>query len=452
MYSLNTRLLLAGGVVLACFLGVTGVTLDNVFRDSAEDAVKQRLQAHIYALIAAADITDRGDVHMPPTLPEARFSIPASGLYARIEGNVGHHRWQSPSMMGIGIPFASGLKSTIERFGRLNTDGGKAVFAMSLGISWDQSNNPAKGYTFSVAESVEGYNAQVSAFRRNLWGWLGAVGVVLLTVQRFILRWGLAPVRRAARDLERIETGQRRQLEGPYPRELRGLTDNLNALLRSQREHLDRYRHTLDDLAHSLKTPLAILRGSVQKGQSVHALQEVIQQQVERMSQIVHYQLQRAATSGRSALAAPVPVKQTLGKVTASLNKVYADKHVSVKLDVSEQATFHGDEGDLMEVLGNLVDNAYKWSRRRVRIGAYRDPGGAAGRAWLVLQVDDDGPGIAPSLSLAIPRRGVRGDPTTEGHGIGLALVQDILQIYHGDLKIETNPWGGARLTVRFPA
>lgn len=451
MYSLNTRLLLAGAVVLACFLGVTGVTLDNVFRDSAEDAVKQRLQAHIYALIAAADITDRGAIRMPPTLPEVRFSIPASGLYARIDSNLGHHRWQSPSMMGIGIPFPSGLKSTVERFRRLTTDRGRGVFAVSLGISWDQSNNPAKDYTFSVAESVEGYNAQVGAFRRNLWGWLGAVGVVLLAVQHFILRWGLAPVRRAARDLERIETGQCRELEGPYPKELRGLTDNLNALLRSQREHLDRYRHTLDDLAHSLKTPLAILRGSAREAQSLERLRGDIQQQVERMSQIVHYRLQRAATSGRSALVSPVAVKQTVAKVIASLNKVYADKRVSVTVDIGKGAVFHGDEGDLMEVLGNLVDNAYKWSRGRVGVTAHNDGGGGR-RAGLVVLVDDDGPGISPSLARAVPRRGVRGDASTEGHGIGLALVQNVLHIYQGDLLIEASPWGGARLRVRFPA
>lgn len=451
MWSLNTRLLLSGGIVLACFLGATGVTLDNVFRDSARDAVKQRLQAHIYALIAAADITDRGRIKMPQTLPEGRFTIPVSGLYAQIDSNVGLDSWRSPSMVNMTIPFAHGLKSADRRFQHLTTSSGIPVFAVSFGITWDQSNDPAKGYTFSAAESLDSYNAQVNGFRHYLWGWLGAAALVLLAVQSATLRWGLAPLRRAAHDLERIESGQRRELAGPYPRELRGLTDNLNALLVSQREHLDRYRHTLDDLAHSLKTPLAILRGSLERDGSDDALCHAVQQQVERMSQIVHYQLQRAATSGRTVLTVPVDVEDTLDKVIASLNKVYADRHVDVTITVNDHPQFRGDEGDLMEVLGNLADNAYKWCRRRVGIDIRGHPGTEETASWLVIHVDDDGPGIAPALSKAILQRGVRGDPSTEGQGIGLAVVQDILRVYHADLHIDASPWGGSRVTVRFP-
>lgn len=451
MWSLNTRLLLSGGVVLACFLGATGFTLDSVFRDSARDAVMQRLQAHIYALIAAADISDSGRITMLRTLPEGRFTIPVSGLYAQIDSNVGLDSWRSPSMGNMTIPFSRGLKSAAQRFQRLTTNTGLPVFAVSFGITWDQSNDPAKGYTFSVAESLDSYNAQVRDFRYYLWGWLGAAALVLLAVQSAVLRWGLAPLRRAAQDLERIESGQRRELAGPYPRELRGLTDNLNALLVSQREHLDRYRHTLDDLAHSLKTPLAILRGSLERSGSDDALCQAVQQQVERMSQIVHHQLQRAATSGRSVLTMPLDVESTLDKVIASLNKVYADRHVDVTVTVNDHPQFRGDEGDLMEVLGNLVDNAYKWCRHRVGIDIHGYHDGAGSASWLVIHVDDDGPGIPPALSKAILQRGVRGDASTEGHGIGLAIVQDILRVYHADLQIDASPWGGARVTVRFP-
>ncbi len=451
MWSLNRRLLLSGVVVLACFLGATGITLDNVFRDSARDAVMQRLQAHIYALIAAADITDNGHINMPRTLPEGRFTIPISGLYAQIDSNVGLDTWHSPSMVNMTIPFAAGLPSAARRLQRLTTSTGIPVFAVSFGITWDQSNDPAKGYTFSVAESLDGFNAQVRDFRRYLWGWLGAAALVLLAVQGAILRWGLAPLRRAAQDLERIEAGQRRDLAGPYPREMRGLTDNINALLVSQREHLDRYRHTLDDLAHSLKTALAILRGSLEQNRFDDAQRQTIQQQVERMSQIVHYQLQRAATSGRSVLTMPVDVASTVDKVVASLNKVYADRRVDVDVMVSDHAQFKGDEGDLMEVLGNLVDNAYKWCRRRVGIDVQGEHATAASGPWLILHVDDDGPGIPPALSKAILQRGVRADASMEGQGIGLALVQDILRVYHAELQIAVSPWGGTRVTARFP-
>ena len=450
MMSINTRLLLAGSVVLAAFLGLTGMTLDNVFRDSAREAVKQRLQAHTYALIAAADIDDDGSIHMPRSLPEARFSIPDSGLYARIASNSARHTWRSPSMTDTRIPFATGLSSASQHFSRLATPGGAEVFALSFGITWDESNNAAAGYTFSVAETLDGYHAQVSGFRRSLWGWLGAVAVVLLAAQGTILRWGLAPLRRAARELENIESGGQRELQGSYPRELRGLTDNLNALLHNQREHLDRYRHTLDDLAHSLKTPLAILRGTANEP-ATEQTRRTVEQQVERMAQIVGYQLQRAATSGRTVLTAPVSIQDTAAKVVASLDKVYADKQVASKLDIAADAVFHGDEGDLMEILGNLLDNAYKWCHHRVNISAHTVRRHSAQPAELIIRIEDDGPGISAASAEKLLQRGVRGDTATEGQGIGLAVVQDIVQVYQGSMNLDSGAAGGARITIHLP-
>ena len=449
-WSINTRLIVAGAVVLACFLGFTGVTLDGVFRASAQEAVRERLQAYIYGLIADSQIGDDGSIGLVHALPETPLAFPGSGLYAQIHSNVGDHLWRSPSMGGVHIPFTGGLASTVQRFARLTTAQGTPVYALSFGVIWDQSGDPSRGYTFSIAETLDGYNAQVRGFRRSLWLWLGAVGIVLLAVQGTILRWGLAPLRRAAADLERIETGRRTELTGPYPRELRGLTDNLNALLHSQREHLDRYRHTLDDLAHSLKTPLAILRGALpQATTSEQELRGTVEQQVEAMSQIVNYQLQRAATSGRTVLTAPVAVAGLLLKVTASLDKVYADKRVELHLEVEPDAVFQGDEGDLLEVAGNLADNAYKCCLRRVAVAAGME-GGAQERR-LVLRVEDDGPGIPRAVSKAVVRRGVRGDAATAGQGIGLAVVQDIVRVYGGELRIDTSRWNGARVSVRLP-
>ena len=151
---------------------------------------------------------------------------------------------------------------------------------------------------------------------------------MLLAVQGTILRWGLAPLRQAENELTAIETGQQARLQGKYPPELRGLTGNINALLSHQQEHLERYRRTLGDLAHSLKTPLAVLQSSAENPQDPNELQAVVKEQVERMNQLTGYQLQRAATSGWSVLAAPVDVRAISQKVLAGLRKVYAEKAV----------------------------------------------------------------------------------------------------------------------------
>ncbi|MFZ5592889.1 MAG: ATP-binding protein [Pseudomonadota bacterium] len=450
MLSLNTRLLFAGSVVLAGFLGLTGFTLDKAFRDSAEAAMRDRLQGDIYALLAAAELNKEGVMTVTEQLPEKRFSVPGSGIYGQIASHDGKQVLRSPSMADLEIPFTLGLAMSTSRFERLTASDGTPLYALSFGLSWKVKGKP-RGFTFSVAENRRSLEVQVHSFRRSLWGWLGGVAVLLLVVQGSILRWGLAPLRRAAADLGAIEAGQATQLQGRYPKELRGLTDNLNALITSGQGQLERYRHTLGDLAHSLKTPLAVVRGAVEKEGSVEELRRTVQEQIDRMTQIVEYQLQRAAASGRTALSAPIPVADVAQRIAASLNKVYADKGVSCHIQANADAVFHGDESDLMEFLGNLMDNAYKWCRGQVAVTARSLTDTFHRRPGLELMVEDNGPGISPENVDLVLQRGARADETISGHGIGLAVVRDILRVYDGVLEVGKSELGGASLKVRLP-
>src|SRR3569623_163962 len=349
-------------------------------------------------------------------------------------------------MHAVSVDLPSGAAPGEKRFQRLMADGHE-LYAFAIGVTFGLSEDMTECYTFSVAEDMASYYAGVADFRQTLWGWLGGVAVLLLTVQGAILRWSLTPLRKAAQDLAAIEIGKQRQLEGHYPRELRWLTDNLNALLASQREHLERYRHTLRDLAHSLKTPLAVLQGEVEQAPASD-LRSTASEQVQRMIDIVDYQFQRAATSGRMPLAAPVSAAALINKMAASLNKVYADKHVLCEIHTEDQVDFAGDEGDMLELLGNLMDNAYKWCKRRVIVTTRAR---ADDDRSLLLLVEDDGPGIALDKADAVLRRGVRDDTRHPGHGIGLAIVQDIVRRYGGELTIATGVLGGAQLTVALP-
>ncbi len=449
MPSLTTRLLIAGSIVLAAFLGITGYTLDHAFRDKAEQALQERLQAHTLGLIAAAELDTHGILHMPATLPETRYNHTGSGLYAQIARNDGKQTWRSPSMDDINETLISGVPPGDKRF-RHGVINGHERYAFALGVTFDLSEEMSEGFTFTVAEDMTNYYEQVADFRATLWSWLGGVALLLLTVQGLILRWSLAPLREVAEDLAAIEAGKQTQLEGRYPREMRGLTDNLNALLASQREHLERYRHTLGDLAHSLKTPLAVLRGELESAEHA-AASTAANEQVQRMNDIVDYQLQRAATSGRLPLAAPVMAATLIRKVANSLGKVYADKRVDCRIKTADGARFNGDEGDLLELLGNLIDNAYKSCQRRVDIGAHIINPSSGTHPGLLLCIEDDGPGIAPDKARAVLQRGVRDDDHHPGHGIGLAIVQDILRVYGGKLTIGASALGGAKLTVSLP-
>lgn len=448
MMSLTTRLLLTATIVLAAFLGLTGWTLDKAFRSSVQTAMKERLQTQIYALIAASELGKDGVMQMTGTLAEARFSVPGSGLYAQISTQQEEPVWQSPSMVGLAIPFSASLARGTSRFELVSTSTRAPVYVFSFGLAWDV-RGVKRAFTFSVAEGLESSYAQISSFRRNLWGWLGGVAVLLLVAQGVILRWGLSPLRRAADDLAAIEAGTATQLEGTYPKELQRLTTNLNALIRHEREHLERYRHTLDDLAHSLKTPLAILQGDIEGDKSPQQLKASMQEQVDRMSQIVEYQLRRAATSGRTTLMTPVSVEAIVQRMVKTLNKVYTEKNIKSQVVVEEGALFYGDEGDLLELLGNITDNAFKWCARKVVIRVTSLSGQR--HAGLLIQVEDDGPGIPIHMMDKVLRRGVRADESTQGHGIGLAVVQDIVKLYRGTLKIERSALNGALVSVNLP-
>ena len=454
--SLNLRVLIAASAVLSSFFGLAGMTLDRIYRDNVERAMEERLQEHIYVLIAAAELDENGVLKMPVELTDKRFSDPDSGLYASvIRNDLGWH-WNSVSMRDIAIPFNAKL-ARLERSARKITEAsGRQLYLFSYGVEWSDSPDPDQAYTFSVAEDLKQFNAENAAFKRTLWVSLGGVALLLLAVQGTILRWGLSPLRQAADELLAIEVGKQPRLQGDYPRELQTLTGNINALLSHQQEHLERYRHTLADLAHSLKTPLAILRSSVESqggssGNSTSDLGVVVKEQVDRMNQITSYQLHRAATSGRTVLSAPVKVQQLAGKVISGLKKVYADKNVDVVCAIPETAMFYGDEGDLMEIVGNLVDNAFKWCKGRVSVVAETKAGPRPGQWDLFLRVEDDGLGVKPEMVSYVMQRGRRADSGIAGHGIGLSIVRDIVQVYGGALEIGISRWGGASINIWFP-
>jgi two-component system sensor histidine kinase PhoQ len=441
--SLNARLIIVAGLVLAGFFGFTGFALDEAFRQSAESAVHDRLQAQLYGLLAVSELDDHRQLKLPASLPDARLSTPGSGLYAEITTLDDVVRWRSQSLLGRTLPRQLPPKAGEWSFERLSGPDGNEMHLLAFGITWAEAADPTGAYTFRVAESLEGYDAQLSSFRRSLWGWLLGAALVLLTVQGVVLRWGLKPLRWVAGDLREIEAGRQLELRGRYPRELRGLTENLNALLRSQRMHLQRYRDSLADLAHSLKTPLAVMRGATER--SPEELRQTIHEQVQRMSEIVDYRLHRAAASGRSALAKPVAIRPLLERLVNSLLKVHADKVVACEIRVPANAALRGDEGDLMELFGNVLENAFKWSGGHIVIAVENTSG-------LTITVEDDGPGIPESQIEHVLKRGMRADQQVPGHGIGLSVVKDIIEAYEGTLTItRSDALGGASFRITFP-
>ncbi|MEN8170861.1 MAG: ATP-binding protein [Pseudomonadota bacterium] len=440
MISLSSRVSIASALVLAIFIAVTALALEQAFEQSARSAMRERLFAQLYLVMAAAEVSDSGILMMPGHLAEARLELPGSGLYARIANPEGETLWHSPSALGLKLPAQLGDTGDSEHFTHQPFNGGD-YFIAALGIEWETFNSSVP-LNFSVIEDSTPFEQQMSNYRQTLWGWLGGMALLSLLTLLAALAWGLRPLRTVATEVQAIESGKQEALVRDYPKELKRLTDNINTLMQHEHSQQARYKNALGDLAHSLKTPLAVLRGL---GDSVGEHSPTLNEQIDRMDNIVQYQLQRAATAGRSALAAPLPLRPTLERLLATLQKVYHDKGITVELALQEAVAFRGDEGDLMELLGNLLDNAFKWTTDTIRISAQ------ASHTRLELCIEDNGPGIEAARAEQVLQRGVRLDEATPGHGIGLPMVRDIVEAYGGELTIERSDQGGARIILAMP-
>jgi len=457
-FSLQARSLFAAGVALAAFLGFTGFALDEAIYQTLLSALHDRLQSYAYSYIANSDVA-RSKRWLPPEVGPGPFDRPGTGLYAGVVGPVDvdgtkSEHWRSPSALGKSLPFDTVLKKGEERFsGPLQSAAGK-IYLYSIGVDWEVPNRGGTlELTIHIAEDAGLLDAQRDVFRQSLFVYLGGFGLLLLVVLLAMLRWSFRPLRRVADDLARVERGERERLSADYPRELTGLATNLNEFIDSEREHLQRYRNTLADLAHSLKTPLAVIRNELESGSSGEPMRWTVLEQAGRMEQIVAYQLSRAATSGHTTFAAPIPLQAPAEEIVASLEKVYAAKNVLCEFDIDPQARFYGEEGDLLELLGNLLENAFKWARGRVLFSGRMRPARGRRRAGLEFVVEDDGPGIPEDQVEHLLQRGVRGDERVQGHGIGLAIVQDLLKAYRGKLDVSrSTTLGGAKFTLRFRA
>lgn len=446
--SLSTRLLVSVSILLILFFGVTILALDFVFQDLSRRAIRDRLEIQVLALLSASEEDSSGGLR-PDQLAEPRFENPGSGLYGEVLRSDGLPSWRSKSLTGTGIVFPR-VGTGERRFGELQRADGSTVLSFSMGIEWQFRNGVMRRFVYSVAESLDPYYAQLNRLRGRLFGWFGVLMVMLLAAFTVMLRRLLAPLRRVEHEIEAIEAGDLTELGGGYPRELLGITTNLNALLRSERERLARYRNTLGNLAHSFKTPLAVMRNLLSgQGRELTVVRQ-LDEQVGRMDDIVKYQLRRAAASGGTGLGtAPVDVRDALEALRGALLKVYVDRGLTCELSVAEGCTFMGDREDLTEIAGNLLDNSFKWARATVRVTADRIVSPAARRDGLRLVIEDDGPGIPLESRAKVLERGARLDERVAGQGIGLSVVRELVNLNGGVIDIDQSALGGARIEVK---
>jgi two-component system, OmpR family, sensor histidine kinase PhoQ len=447
--SVSRQLVIAVAVPLVLSFALTIAVLDGIFRDSAMRALRERLEQEVVSLVTATELTDAGRIDLRLLDPESRLSRRRSGQYAAVRSARGRVLWDSPSLAGLPVDFGAPVGRGQTSFVTATLADGTVLGILNRGLEWDYAPGNSAQLVFSVAEDLAGQNARLRHFRRQLSVWFSGLAILLLAVLGGLLRRVLRPVRRLEQEIAAVDAGQRAQLGTGYPRELAGVARSLNALLRSEQQRISRYRDTLGNLAHSLKTPLAVIRATLAGGAERRA---GVDREIDRIAQIVDRQLQRAATSGGATLGqASVAVAPILAELRAAMRKVHARKDLVVETEVAAAAGFIGDRGDLTELLGNLIDNACKWCRGTVRVQVCLDTKLPAARS-LAIRVEDDGPGIAPDDRDRVLDRGVRADECAPGHGLGLAIVADTVALYGGELQISESPsLHGACLDITLP-
>ncbi|AOE84345.1 ATP-binding protein [Pseudomonas sp. TCU-HL1] len=443
--SLRLRLMLGAAAMAVLFMLALLPALRGAFVIALDQSIQQRLAADASALIAAARVVD-GRLEMPEKLPDEEFDNLEASQLGYIYDSEGVLIWQSRSSQDEQVNYRPRYDGQGHEFLRAVDDRGREFFVYDVEV--DLLRGQKAAYSVVTMQPLSDYQSMYDGFLKQLYLWLGGALLVLLGLLWFGLTWGFRSLRGLSAELDEVETGSRDSLSDEHPRELLRLTKSLNRLLDSERRQRERYRNSLDDLAHSLKTPLSVLQGvseniATRPGDREQA--RVLQSQIERMSQQISYQLQRASLRKSGLVRHRMLLAPLLDTLCDALDKVYREKRVRVERDFDKGLTIPMEQGALLEMLGNLLENAFRLCLGQIRVsGRVRD-------GYCELKVEDDGPGVPVDQRERILKRGERMDAQHPGQGIGTAVVKDIIESYEGELFLEESPLGGAEFRIRFP-
>ncbi|MDX2418891.1 MAG: ATP-binding protein [Xanthomonadales bacterium] len=440
--SLRARLVVLAVLLLTISLGLVGFALDAAFQKSSEAGLQVRMESLVYLVLAATEVDDNGSLVFDDDPGDPRLGQPGSGIYASVTGE--RDRWASASSLGVSLPEPVYIQTGETDFLPASDETG-LYYIFRYGVSWELPQDRLLPVTVTIFVDPQELTPELQAFRRGLWQSLGLAGLILVLAQMILLALGLRPLRRISEDISGIESGEIDRLEGNFPIELEPLQRNINHLLETEKANQGRYRNALDSLAHSLKTPLSVIRSSLPSDDSPKTV--AMENAVTDMQHMIATRLQRAASSARSSNAPAMDVKTQLERLVVSLERVYSQKLISIDVIIDPGLAFYGEQRDFLELTGNLLDNACKYGNGQVQIAVQTIDAGDT-RAGIRLQVDDNGPGIATGEREQLLLRGVRGDERVEGHGLGLAIVLEIVSAYDGDIAIAQSELGGARVSV----
>ncbi|MEN7529514.1 MULTISPECIES: HAMP domain-containing sensor histidine kinase [unclassified Cupriavidus] len=436
--SLAWRLLAIAALWIAGTLCTTGWILDALFGRHVDRTYIVELDRDLASLAGALEWRADGTLELTRQPAEPRFDLPYSGAYW--QASAGNQTLRSRSLWDVDIP------TQVERpVGHGDADIRIGPREQSLLVKSRKLQLAGTDTPIDVTVALDRTELRHAkrSFRHLLWLSLGVLGVGILGAVWAQIRFGLAPLSRLRAAVAGLHAGSSSELVGTFPAEVQPLVDEINALLERNRQAVERSRRQAADLAHAVKTPLAILSNSAA------ALPEPashgVQQQLDAMRQQVdrHLARARAAGAGGAARGTAVPVRPAVASLARALERLHAERPVSVRID--GEAAFSGDRQDLVEMLGNLLDNAWQWARSEIRVTLDGD----AGR--MHIRIEDDGPGMPADAMRHAVQPFARLDEAAEGSGLGLAIVRDICTLYGGELALGKSSLGGLAATLHLP-
>jgi signal transduction histidine kinase len=450
--SLALRLFLSATVWTVLILFATGIVLSTLNRQAVERSFDRRLSVYLRTLVAEVAAPEEGTERQPQSLGEPLFELPLSGWYWQVtklsspkpevrssrslwDGGLPHLKDQSvpPGADGTRRSYVDGPEDQrlrlIERTVDLGDDG---------------------RYLVAVAGDSQEIEEETRSFDRVLVVTFGTLIVALLLTTMFQVRFGLLPLKRISESLAAIRGGTAERLEGQFPSEIAPLARETNALIDANREIVERARTHVGNLAHALKTPLSVMVNEA-TARGADPLAVKVREQIDIMRDQVTRHLERARLAARLTVVGNVTdVLPIVSALARTMEKIHLDRGIAIDVDAPKPVRFKGEQPDLEEMVGNLVDNACKWANSRVSIEVFAQGTGSGPAVHIV--VDDDGPGLDADQREQVTRRGQRLDETKPGSGLGLSIVVDLAALYEGNLTLGTAPIGGLRAELVLPA
>ncbi|HLK24835.1 MAG TPA: ATP-binding protein [Caulobacteraceae bacterium] len=450
--SLARRLVLLSAIWSVVILAASGLVQTQLFHQSAIRAFDDDLRADADSLFSGTSIDDKGQVAAPPfTDPAAQRAY--SGTYweiAQPDGDKLQWLQRSRSLWDSELPPPpGGLKQLEARPGDAGmvfyTTVGPAHEPLRAAAMLTRLSGHADPVIFMAAEDISPVEASAKQFALETAIGLLVLGAGLLALIFIQVRIGLGPLFALQREVAGVRTGKADRLEGDYPAELEPLAAELNALVAHDQEVVERQRTHVGNLAHALKTPLSVMLAEAERYPG--ALADVVAHQAEAMRDQVDHHLRRARAAARSqAPRERTPVAPVLEELAHALERIFSDKGVVIDWRSPDGLAFHGERQDLLEMLGNVLENASKYARKRVEAKA-----AALGPRTLRIVIEDDGPGLPDEQRAEVFKRGERLDETAPGAGLGLSIVDELARAYGGSATLSDAGLGGLRVTLDLP-